>query len=115
MKSLSEIKARLDAATPGPWHESDVCDHVFQTNHITRDIWNICHAPLNGLHDNWINDKAFIANAPTDIARLIAALELAIEQRDFWMNDTEWTCDHNKESRRERENAAIERVLRGEG
>jgi hypothetical protein len=70
---LEEIAQRLAKATPGPWYSGTV--QVYQTRHITRDVWNIAGPPRNTLHDNWENDRDFIAHTPTDIRFLLDALK----------------------------------------
>lgn len=95
MKKLDEIEARLKAATPGPWGHDD--GHVlvkgdcgFQSTpsqyhwECPEDGYNIPE-PMDA-----DNDCEFIANAPTDIAYLIARvkkLEGALEKyadKDRW-------------------------------
>lgn len=78
MKSLAEllapIKERLEKATPGPWKfwPADNCDdwivHNAQFTFVKQDDSGVPVSPEDG---------ALIANAPTDLARLIAALEAA--------------------------------------
>lgn len=67
---LAEIKARLDAATPGPWEEDELGltgsgppgpDNVVMW-------WNVPH----GMSDA---NVALITNAPTDLATLLAYVE----------------------------------------
>ena len=80
---LEGIKARLAAATPGPWTHDEAFNASF-----------VC-AGEGAVADTWIarwdnrpgrkQDKAdaeFIAAAPTDVARLTAALEAALEACD---------------------------------
>jgi hypothetical protein len=63
MKQLEEIKGRLQAATPGPWKMDEGSYHVFRgEDMICADLYT---EP----------DAEFIANAPTDIERLVAAVE----------------------------------------
>lgn len=67
---LKAIRARLDAATPGPWkHENKGQDHRVITP--TGRQWNIGDA----IYHAEDRDAEFIAHAPTDIAALIEALE----------------------------------------
>ena len=60
---LKEIKSRFEAATEGPWvgrrqtNKYEV-PFVYQTNHVTRDVWNI---PKTN------DDADFIAHARTDV------------------------------------------------
>jgi hypothetical protein len=59
-KLLTEIEARLKAATPGPWTERDV-------RHL-----NHCWIEADGC-----NDHAFIAHARTDLEKLAAMVKCA--------------------------------------
>ena len=59
---LEDIKKRLEAATPGPWEIS--CDTLV----MAEDIY-ITEIDSHG------DDAELIANAPTDIAWLIAEVE----------------------------------------
>lgn len=75
MIDLDAIKARLTAATPGPWRvsrqniderpgTSEVCD-------LVNDCWVIVeHNDLGRYED----DADLIAHAPTDLAYLCATL-----------------------------------------
>ena len=63
---LDLIKARLAAATPGPWVLSKDRETITQTSHITRDVWTIPRT-----HE----DMELIAHAPSDLAALIAEVE----------------------------------------
>lgn len=68
---LAPIKARLAAATPGPW--TWVC-------HSTAGVseWTVFDAADHALATNrhgWRPDAEFIAHAPTDIAALLAEVE----------------------------------------
>lgn len=66
---LAAIEARLRAATPGPW-----------TNDM-REVWTangthcICDAYVDEIESGECSDATFIANAPADIAALIAEVE----------------------------------------
>lgn len=77
---LAEIEARLKAATPGPWQAS-AASHVIQTNHLTRDVWHICTTDT-GFHqmEEWAANAKLIANAPQDLADLIAEVK-RLEQK----------------------------------
>lgn len=79
--ALDEIRARLDAATPGPWAHDDEgfmgCGQVYTAN---EDLYggNIA-APSGDLYPRAgyspKDDMLFIAHAPADVARLLQALE----------------------------------------
>lgn len=98
---LEAIKARLAAATPGPWHQSD---HCFRANAPGSDIGasngaNIAlvhHEPIDRDARETVANAALIANAPADLATLVAeveSLQLANEQyvvqRDFWTQESD--------------------------
>jgi hypothetical protein len=71
---VGEIEARLSAATPGPWEE-------FWRGHIhardERGTVSICQT--FGPEDQIHADAEFIANAPADVAYLLAELRKAHE------------------------------------
>jgi len=74
---LAQIKARLGAATPGPWE--CIGDSVFGTySYIrkTKSHWPITEMAKNEDH---IKNGQFIANAPQDIATLLKAIEVKDE------------------------------------
>jgi hypothetical protein len=58
---LDEIDARAGKATPGPWRESGSC--IIQTDHVTRDVWEIPQCK---------SDTLFIAHARDDVPALVA-------------------------------------------
>lgn len=65
-KYLAEIKAREQAATPGPWkHEEENSEYVIGPNEL-----NVCL-----IYRKDLGDAAFIANARTDIPALVAEVE----------------------------------------
>ena len=82
MLDKDAIKARLEAATPGPWREGRhvgvvVCDtRTFRYESLedeARDVeyyggYPICESALS-------KDRDLIAHAPTDIADLLAEVE----------------------------------------
>ena len=71
MSKLDEIRERLEAATEGPW---DWCSELWQLRHMTGKYvcTEVLHAKGTLPTDN---DAEFIANAPTDIAYLLAEVE----------------------------------------
>ncbi len=78
MSKLSEIKARLAAATPGPWsiEEHGTGETLF--SYVAGENFH----PLNLISFDdpdakWPKNKALIANAPADMAWLVAELERA--------------------------------------
>ena len=78
---LEPIQARLDAATPGPW-EMRQCSPCTERGRLEVNIWD---KDGNFLIANWCDDDPyepadaeFIANAPTDTARLLAAVQAVV-------------------------------------
>ena len=110
LPALAEIKARLSAATPGadvPVIEG-ACKYA-QVSEANVDGEYTVYDPFTVSEEL----AEFMNNAPTDISRLISALELAIEQRDSVMGD--YSLDYIAKiiEMREEFNAAIARVLEG--
>lgn len=101
---LAEIEARCEKATPGPWsNDVDwdfVCQEPFDEN--KKAIASDCHR-LN---------SDFIAHARTDIPRLLAALEKAIEQRNEAYARVYNV--HSSQVPTKAEDVEIEAILRGE-
>lgn len=98
--NIDEIRARLSAATPGPWvrrkYAGDI-DTVRQAqwvgcpeaDHddcaIAQTVHNIALVRLGHSPDRAIPDAEFIAHAPEDIAALLAyieALEAQVEAHE---------------------------------
>ena len=73
---LSEIKNRLEAATPGPWDNRclNTLDNMAKPRHIWTEYGFICE--LKSPLDSSVADAEFIANAPQDIADLLAVVEV---------------------------------------
>lgn len=95
MDALEEIRGRLEAATPGPWKakhrpdlpvENDPDILAKERNEMGGQVGSAIHNgdPSNPLWGSvWPNRNAaknaeFIAHAPTDMARLLAALEAVL-------------------------------------
>jgi hypothetical protein len=79
-ESLAEMKKRLSEATPGPWDVAISGKHVLAAGEIPIVIQRICEA--NSLDSHypgettcWANIN-LIANAPTDLAKLIEVVEV---------------------------------------
>lgn len=99
---LQSIQNRLNAATPGPWsHGRGITPYVAKRDWVeVQNQATICH-------DVRPADADFIANAPTDQARLLAAAQAASdlhehrigEYRD--MHGQAWTGDYCVECRDE--------------
>jgi hypothetical protein len=82
---LDEIQARLSAATPGPWETTQAADEE-TTTWIEAANGDVLHHDERGyghMRENfaWMKraDAAFIANAPGDLAYLLAELRKARE------------------------------------
>ena len=73
---LSEIKNRLEAATPGPWDNRclNTLDNMAKPRHIWTEYGFICE--LKSPLDSSVADAEFIANAPQDISDLLAVVEV---------------------------------------
>lgn len=72
---LSEIRARLKAATPGPWAEHDEVPRVPVSLSIDPDM-SLLGLDRDGYaHVESREDAEFIINAPVDIADLLAEVE----------------------------------------
>ena len=70
MKSrIDKIKARLAAATPGPWLPRD--------NNVVLTPTGLAIGSFSTGFEQSKSDAAFIAAAPTDIAYLLSRLERA--------------------------------------
>lgn len=79
VKQLEEIKARLEAATPGPWSVS--LNNKRTANLLLIHSGTELEDRLGKIYED--DDAFFIAHAPTDQARLIAALEaVALEHAE---------------------------------
>lgn len=78
MQNLEPIKARLAAATPGPWYFTNDAGptHVAEVS----ALYVRPEAPLRSP----MADAALIAHAPADLAALIAEVERLRDERDDW-------------------------------
>ncbi|UXM92534.1 hypothetical protein [Paenarthrobacter sp. JL.01a] len=81
---LEPIQARLDAATPGPWEASDVVDMdvdgTYELAHVLAPDPGEPETSTLGVALGILRpDAEFIANSPTDTARLLAAVK-AVEE-----------------------------------
>lgn len=95
MNAMDAIKARIAAATPGPWEHDEEgfmgCGQVYTAN---GDLYggNIA-APSGDLYPRSgyspKDDMILIAHAPTDMARLIKAVEAVL---DLHSRDTYGEC-----------------------
>ena len=76
MKLFASIRARLKAATPGPWK----CDSgfVMSTKEIRAGTQGMFLVARSFEGQVSSKDATMIANAPTDIATLLEALDLAM-------------------------------------
>lgn len=76
---LEPIQNRLNAATPGPWsHGRGITPYVAKRDWVeVQNQATICH-------DVRPADAEFIAHAPTDQARLLAAIQAVDELIEEW-------------------------------
>lgn len=79
---LDEIQARVNAATPGPWHMAIFCDdHGEDEDYANIESFaqsDIAQRVLN-------NDAIFISNARVDTPFLLSEIaRLREELRDVW-------------------------------
>ena len=83
---LAEIRARVEAATEGPW------EWLAHTT-VDGDKWAVFHGEstpaLAMNNDGWAPDAEFIAHARTDLPALLAAVE-AVMKRHRKMPVYEW-------------------------
>lgn len=94
---LKEIEARANAATEGPWEYEH---KYFSTQKSYAHRIKKDHFPIgfemtstsNKVLPTDVANFEFIANARTDVPKLLAMLRLAIEQRD-----TAYTCSWDKD------------------
>ena len=89
MTRISEIRARLEAATPGPWKVD--YDKVFETDtdSCVTGIFSTSERIVEtdfGCYQQKANDAEFIAHASADIAWLLEQLERA-EQALIWYEE----------------------------
>lgn len=83
------IRARLEQATPGPWerceflrsgiHEKGKCSGAY---------------PISCTHNETTD---LIANTPSDLSKLLACLDEAVEALEFFADDLSYNCiEHGK-------------------
>lgn len=92
MSALDEIRGRLEAATPGPWTRNDYVDvdqdGAFDLAHVTAPDPHEPDTAVQGVAMGILrNDAEFIAHAPADVARLLAAVEAINEAVDSAQHD----------------------------
>ena len=84
MSKLDEIKARLKAATPGPWKHIETCGCSGEVTIFE------CYDERDRLPvPQVVNNAEFIAHAPEDVAWLIKELEKAVQHRAALMDGIE--------------------------
>jgi hypothetical protein len=85
-EQIDAIRARLDAATPGPWEarqwygNDDGGWAAIGPHHESRD-WND-DEPESDLHELAKRDAALIANAPADLRALLDEVERLTKRED---------------------------------
>lgn len=78
-KYLDEIRARAEAATPGPW-KYDLCDWGKRTSCAVRHGGHLIIGFDGGLREN---DASFIAHARNDIPSLLAEVERLSKENEM--------------------------------
>lgn len=96
MKSLTEllepIRARMEAATPGPWINKSSLPHSSKI-HVSAGDYYICRTSER-CADYGKQAEAnaeLIANAPTDIARLIEVVVTIDAALTFYVSEDSWS------------------------
>lgn len=114
---LAEMKERCEAATPGPWkrvtgdYVGFVGEQFFAVTDTSPDedgdLKSICASQRVKLEN-----ADFIAHARSDLPKLLACLEKALEQRDWWLGEA---CERHVENDVnkfiEQDNARIAEIL----
>lgn len=75
---LNAIEARLGKITPGPWVISENGFNIFTKNNTLHIFVDPGYRDEEGWHGHLVDAEAntiFIANAPTDIAALVAEVK----------------------------------------
>lgn len=84
---LDEIKVRLNAATPGPWHKADsayygiVWSQETEPDPNDRAAQEPVAVQFEVAHTAKSEDAVFIAHAREDIATLLAIIEKTTENK----------------------------------
>lgn len=92
---LQEVKERAEKATPGAWlHEKHKDDYVFPPASCGED-----HPPVCDVSNSNSRDADFIAHSRTDIPKLLAMLEEALEAIRFYANKNAWNKNELKVSK----------------
>lgn len=86
-KYLTEIKAREQAATPGPWNVGDGCHERFFAgrNSVISPLRVVADRAIydgGAFDDQTFADMSFIANARTDIPALVAEVERLTREKE---------------------------------
>ena len=87
MDRIAEIRARLEAATPGPWEAVKWEDYDHMNGYV--ETWDV-EGPDHDGDGNGQQDAEFIAHARDDVPFLLAEIErlsTALAERDaFWVS-----------------------------
>lgn len=108
---VQEIRARLEAATPGPWQTwPDGTEESVESVSVGRFV---CH--LNSNMRQFRDDAAFIAHARQDVPWLLARLDALEAERDYLESGFKTLLEVGKTQRDRARKAEAERdVLRVE-
>ena len=80
MLNLEPIKARLAAATPGPWEMMPSKNKGGVDRFVGPPGCDFPVCEMFVINEKWGDDMRLIANAPTDLAALVAEVERLREQ-----------------------------------
>lgn len=86
-EQLAEIKARLEAASPGPWREEDIAEYpsrwgIHSQNDIIMGITRWSPSQMSAVSPE-AHDVDFIVHAPGDIATLLGYIKELESHLDF--------------------------------
>lgn len=85
---ISEVKAALQAATPGPWMVEKTYSGWMVTQQETFEVISFAK-----LHEKTEKNQYLIANSPTWLQQLLDRLETAERQREEAVKALEWYGD----------------------
>ena len=85
---IAEIRARVEAATPGPWEQGMIGDSLINEVDYSASFGFIeVNAELSDDGQYGVADATFIAASRQDIPDLLAEVERLSAERDMWHTD----------------------------
>ena len=97
-QELEEIKERAARATSGPWKhgyaDGSGIDTIVADKPVAVTMWG-CSCCKGEVTEENFQDAKFIANARTDIPKLVEALEIAVEALKNAANQVTWVDEKN--------------------